>query len=58
MHSLDVVGMIVSTCASHAFRPFMVGDDLAVVLECRVANGADAFLFDDLAVQQFTHLSP
>jgi hypothetical protein len=57
MYSLDVVGVIVSACATHAFRPLMVGDNIAVTLERLVANRADAFLFDDLAVQELLHLS-
>lgn len=57
MHGLDIVGMIISTRAAHAFRTLMVWDHVVVIGEPLIADCADAFLFGDLAVQDLSHLT-
>jgi hypothetical protein len=54
---LDVVWVIISTCASHAFWLLVVGHHIRVIGERVMTDCADAFLFDDLAVQELSHLS-
>lgn len=56
MHSLNIVGVIVPPGAAHAARADMVGDHIVVVAEPFFAEGADAILGGNLAVEQLTHL--
>jgi hypothetical protein len=50
--------MVVSPCSSHAFAPFVVGDNIAVTGELLLADWADSVLLADLPIEQFPHLSP
>ena len=58
MYCLDIFGVVISPCSSHAFAPFVVRDNVAVVRELLLADWADSFLLCDLSVEQFPHLSP
>jgi hypothetical protein len=57
MCCLHILGMIVSPTAAHSFRIDMVGDDVIVIGEFFVADGANTGLLSDLAAQQFAHLA-
>jgi hypothetical protein len=57
MDCLNVIGMIISPRSSHAFGLDVVGHNLVVIREVRVADRAFAVLLDDLSVQQLPHLS-
>ena len=56
MHGLDIVRMIVSPRSSHASGMNVVGDDVVVVGEGFLADGASSVLLDDLAMEQLPHL--
>jgi hypothetical protein len=56
MRCLDIVWMVVSPRSSHTFRILVVRDDVVVIREVFVADGAYATLLDNLSVQQFPHL--
>ena len=56
MCCLDIVRMIVPPRSPHSFRAFVVRNDVVVVGEFFVADGARASLFSDLAVEQLPHL--
>jgi hypothetical protein len=58
MNRLDVFRVIVSPCPSHSARTDVVGDDVAVVGERFLAEGAYAILGDDLPVEEFLTLPP
>src|SRR5207302_7201997 len=53
---LDIVWMVVSPGSAHSFRISMVRNDVVVVGELFVADGAYSGLLPHLAVQQFSHL--
>jgi hypothetical protein len=55
MYCLDVVRMIVPPPSAHSFRIFVVGDDIRIIGEVLVADGAYAPLFSDLPVHQFPY---
>ena len=57
MCGLDVVRMIISPSSSHSLGIPMVWDDVAVVRELFVADGAFPVLLDNLPLQEFPHLS-
>jgi hypothetical protein len=57
MDSLDVFRMVVSPCSSHTTGIDVVGDDVAVVGERFLAEGAYAILGDDLPVEELPHLA-
>ena len=48
--------MVVSPRSSHSFRIFVVRDDVVVIREVFVADGAYPALLDNLSVQKFPHL--
>jgi hypothetical protein len=56
VHSLDIVGMVVSPRASHSSRINVVGHDVAAIREGYLTDGALPVLFDNFAVEQFPHL--
>jgi hypothetical protein len=56
MRCLDVVWVVVSPSSSHSFGILVVGDDIVVIREVFVANGAYPALLPKLAVQKFAHL--
>jgi hypothetical protein len=56
MYRLNVVGMIVSPRSSHSTGIDVVGNDVAVVGEPFLAEGADAILRSNPSVHQFSHL--
>jgi len=56
MRCLNVVWMVVPPRASHSFRIPVVGDDIVVIREVFVADGAYPALLPNLAVQKFAHL--
>jgi hypothetical protein len=55
VYRLDIVGMIVSPGASHAFWVDVVGRDVIVVGELYMAERAFSGLRDNLAVEQLPH---
>ena len=57
MNRLNVFRMVVSPCPAHAARTDVVGDDIAVVGERFLAEGAYAILGDDLPVEEFPHFA-
>jgi hypothetical protein len=56
MHSLDIVGMIVSPRSSHSSRIDVIGHDVVVVGERHLTNRTLLILFDNSAVEQLPHL--
>jgi hypothetical protein len=56
VHSLDIVGMVVSPRPSHSPRIDVIGHDVAVAGERHLTDGALPALFDDFAVEQLPHL--
>jgi hypothetical protein len=56
VHSLDIVGMIVSPRPSHASWIDVVGHDVAVIRERHLTNRTLPVLFDNFAVEQLPHL--
>ena len=56
MCCLDVVRVIVSPGSAHSFRILMVRHGVVIIGELLVADGANATLLSDLAIQQFPHL--
>ena len=58
MCRLDIVWMIVSPRSAHPFGIPVVRNDVVIVGELLVADGAYACLLSDLHVQQFPHLPP
>jgi hypothetical protein len=56
MDCLNIVGVVVSPRASHAFGLNVVRHNLVVIRERCVADRALPVLFDDLSVQQLPHL--
>lgn len=56
MSCLNIVRMIVSPRSSHPLRIPVVWNDVVVVRELFVANGASPVLLNDLPIQQFPHL--
>jgi hypothetical protein len=56
VHSLDIVGMIVSPRASHSSWIDVVGHDVAVIREGHLTDGTLPVLFYDFAVEQLPHL--
>jgi hypothetical protein len=52
---LNVVGMIVPPCSTHAPRADVIRYDVAVVSEPLPAEGADSILRRNLSVHQFPH---
>ena len=56
MCCLDIVWMIVSPSSSHSFGILVVGDNIAVIREVFVADGAYPALLPNLAVQKLSHL--
>ena len=56
MRRLDIVRMVISSCPSHAFGPFVVWHDVVVVGELFVADCTFPILLDDFLVQQLPHL--
>ena len=57
MRCLDVVGVIIPPRSSHPFGIPVVWYDVVVICELFVTDGAFPVLLDNLAVQQFPHLS-
>jgi len=55
MDCLDVIGIIISPSSSHAFGIARVWDDLVVVGELLVADGALPVLLDNLAIDELPH---
>jgi hypothetical protein len=55
MDRLDVIGMIVPPAPSHAPRAYVVRNDVAIVRELPLAEGARPVLGDDLSVHQLSH---
>jgi hypothetical protein len=53
MRGLDIVGMIVSTCASHPFTPLVVGDHVAVLGERSMAIAQIPFYSTILRFKSF-----
>ena len=53
---LNIVWMVVSPCSSHAFTPFVVGDNIAVTGELLLADWADSILLSNLSIEQLSHL--
>ena len=56
VHCLNIVGMVVSPGSSHASWVDVVRHDVVVVGELHMAEHALPVLFDNLAVEQPTHL--
>jgi hypothetical protein len=56
MCRLDIVRMVIPPCSSHSFRILVVRDDVVVIREVLVADGAYPALLEDLSVQKFSHL--
>lgn len=56
MRCLDIVWMVVSPRSSHPLRILVVRNDVIVVGELFVTDGARASLLSDLPVQQLAHL--
>ena len=56
MRCLDIVRMVISSCPSHAFGPFVVWHDVVVVGELFVADCTFPILLDDFSVQELPHL--
>jgi hypothetical protein len=57
MYCLNVVRMVVSPCPSHAFGIPMIGNDVGIICELLVADGADPILLDNLSIHQLAHFS-
>jgi len=57
MGCLDVVRVVVPPRSSHPFGISVVRNDIVVVCELFVADGAFPVLLDNLPPQQFPHLS-
>ena len=55
MRCLDIVWVIIPPGPSYSFGISMVWDDVVIVCELFVTNGAFPVLLDDLPVQQFPH---
>ena len=47
--------MVIPPRSSHSFRIFVVRNDIVVIREVFVADGAYPALLDNLSVQQFPH---
>src|ERR1700733_12081732 len=56
VHCLNIIGMVVAPCSSHASRIDVVGHDVVVVGELHMAECALLVLFDNLTVEQPPHL--
>ena len=56
VHRLDIVGMVVSPGSSHASPVDMIGNDVVEVGEFHMADCAFLVLFDNLAIEQPSHL--
>ena len=56
MRCLDIVRVVVSPRSSHSFRIPVVRDDIVVIGEVFLADGAYAALLDNLSIQKFPHL--
>ena len=56
MCRLNVVRVIVSPAASHAFGISVIGYHIAVIREGLMTDGAHSILFYDLPLQQLPHL--
>jgi hypothetical protein len=56
MHCLNIVGMVISPGSSHASWIDVVGNDVVVAGELHMAECAFPTLFDNLAVEQPSHL--
>ena len=56
MNSLDIVGMIVPPCSSHSTGVDVIGNDVVIVGELSLAEGAHTVLGSDLSVHQLPHL--
>ncbi len=56
MCCLDIVRMIIPPRSAHSFRTLVVRDDIVVIREVFVADGAYPTLLDDLSVQNLPHL--
>jgi predicted dithiol-disulfide oxidoreductase (DUF899 family) len=54
---LDIIRMVVPPRSSHAFRVFVVRNDIAVFIEVFLADCTFSVLFGDLSIQQLSHLS-
>jgi hypothetical protein len=57
MNRLNVFRMVVSPCPAHAARTDVVGDDIAVVGERFLAEGAYAILQSNLPVEELPHFA-
>jgi hypothetical protein len=57
MDSLDVFRMVVSPCSSHTTGIDVVGDDVGVIGEPLLAEGAYAILGGNLPVEEFPHFA-
>jgi len=57
MCCLDIVWMVVPPSSAHSLRILVVRNDVVVVGELFVADGAYTSLLSDLTVQQLPHLS-
>ena len=56
MRCLDIVRMVISPSSSHSLRTLVVRNDVVIVGELLVADGAYACLLSDLHLQQLPHL--
>ena len=56
MCCLDIVRVVISPRSAHSFRILVVRNDVVVVGELFVTDGADSGLLPHLAVQEFPHL--
>jgi hypothetical protein len=56
VHSLDILGMIVSPRPSHSSRINVIGYDVAAIRERHLTNRTLPALFDNFAVEQLPHL--
>ena len=50
MCCLDIVWMIIPPCSSHSFRILVVRDDVVVIREVFVADGAYSALLENLSI--------
>ena len=55
MCRLDIVQMVISSCPSHAFGPFVVWHDVVVIGENFVADCTFSILLYDFSVQELPH---
>src|SRR5271154_7141857 len=55
MCCLDIIWMVVPPRSSHSFRVLVVRDDVVIVREVFVADGAYPALLDNLSVQKLPH---